>query len=70
MITKVCTGCGLDKALDEYYDGIGRYNKRAKCKVCYDEITKRRKRERYATDFEYRENDKLNSRIRYWRDRE
>lgn len=33
--TKICSGCGEEKSLDEFhYSKCGKYNRRQKCKVC------------------------------------
>jgi len=40
-ITKVCTGCGLDKPLDEFYKlNSGKYGRAAMCKTCRKEYDK------------------------------
>lgn len=33
-MTKVCTSCGEDKPLTDYYKGKGKHGRRAKCKPC------------------------------------
>lgn len=42
QITKVCTICKLDKSLDEYTNRpTGKYGKRADCRQCHNERTRR-----------------------------